>query len=514
MTQPTRLPSAQDWTAARPVYVVWELTLACNQRCGHCGSRAGSKRSGELTLDECRDVVEQLATLGTREITLIGGEAYLRRDWVEVVRAISEHGILATMQTGGRGLHPHLLDAAIAAGLRSVGVSIDGPDDVHDALRGVPRSAASAWRLLTLCRDRGLPTTVNTTVTPPALTRLDEMFERLIQVGVSSWQVGINVAMGRAADDPTLLLQPYDLLELVPRLAALARAGQPRGLVVMPGNTMGYFGPEEALLRQGGDTLMHWTGCNAGRNGMGLESDGTLKACPSLPREDYTAGNVRELPIEQLWQRSDGARYLRTRTVDDLWGFCRTCVYAADCLAGCTWVSHSFLGRPGNNPYCHHRALALQQQGFRERVQRVNAPRGEPFDIGEFSLILEREDGRGPREVQAPPPWSRPNTRDRTERPVPRRLALCPDCRRYSDPVHGQCVYCGCDLAQANIERARHLAQARQALAHLRKTLAESYWWPEGLADDLRERGIAAGGTTSYLSPSGQPPSRSDGSSA
>lgn len=483
MTRPPRLPSAADWMAARPVYVVWELTLACNQRCGHCGSRAGRKRSGELTLDECRDVVDQLAALGTREITLIGGEAYLRRDWVEVVRAISERGMLCTMQTGGRGLHPRVLDAAIAAGLGAVGVSIDGPDDVHDALRRVPGSAASAWRVLTWCHERGLPTTVNTTVTPPVLARLDEMFERLIEAGVSTWQVGINVAMGRAADDPTLLLQPYDLLELVPRLAALARAGQPRGLVIMPGNTVGYFGPDEALLRHGGDARVHWTGCNAGRNSMGLESDGTLKACPSLPRDDYGAGNVRELPIAQLWQHSDGARYLRTRTVEDLWGFCRTCVYAADCLAGCAWVSHSFLGRPGNNPFCHHRALSLQQKGLRERVQRVSAPPGEPFDLAEFVLIVEDLDGRGPGEVQVPPPWFRPDTRDRTERPVPRRLTLCPRCSRYSEPMNGECAHCGCDLVEANLDRARSLTQARQALVRLRNTLNALPGGWGGLAD-------------------------------
>ena len=470
MAQPPRLPDAEDWSAARPVYVVWELTLACDQQCSHCGSRAGRKRPGELTLEECRHVVDQLAALGTREITLIGGEAYLRPDWVEVVRAISDRGMLCTMQTGGRGLTAERLDAAVAAGLRSVGVSIDGPDDVHDALRRVRGSAASAWHALSLCRDRGLPTTVNTTVTPAALPRLEEMFERVIAVGVSTWQVGINVAMGRAADDPARLLQPYDLLELMPRLAALARAGQPRGLVVMPGNTVGYFGPDEALLRHGGDARLHWTGCNAGRNSMGIESDGTIKACPSLPRADYTAGNVREQPIAQLWHSSDGARYLRTRTVDDLWGSCRGCVHAADCLAGCAWVSHAFLGRPGNNPYCHHRALTLQQQNLRERVERISAPPGEPFDLGQFALILERTDGSDP-EVQQAPPWSMPDMQCRTERAVPRRLTLCSRCGQYAEAEDGYCGSCGYDLARADADRARHLADARHALVRLRKAI-------------------------------------------
>lgn len=237
-------------------------------------------------------------------------------------------------------------------------------------------SWAAAFRAVTRARERGLPATVNTTLTPAALPALEDMFEAICDAGAQTWQVGINVAMGRAADEPGGLLQPHALLELMPRLAALARAGQASGLLLMPGNTVGYFGPDEALLRFGGDPRRHFTGCNAGRNGLGLESDGTLKACPSLPRADYAAGDVRTRSIATMWREADAIRFLRTRTVDDLWGFCRACVHAADCLAGCSWVGHSFLGRPGNNPYCHHRAIELARRGLRERIERVAAPPG------------------------------------------------------------------------------------------------------------------------------------------
>ncbi|WP_261555764.1 hypothetical protein [Frankia tisae] len=65
---------------------------------------------------------------------------------------------------------------------------------------------------------------------------------------------------------------------------------------------------------------------------------------------------------------------------EKLWGFCR---------GGCTWTAHTFFGRPGNNPYCHHRALTHQRAGRRERlVQTASAP-GEPFDHGLFSLVEE-----------------------------------------------------------------------------------------------------------------------------
>src|ERR1700683_4338445 len=90
---PPRYLSENDMRRYVPVHVVWEITLACDLKCLHCGSRAGHRRPRELTTTECLEVVDALARLGTREITLIGGEAYLRPDWTEIIKAIRRHGI-------------------------------------------------------------------------------------------------------------------------------------------------------------------------------------------------------------------------------------------------------------------------------------------------------------------------------------------------------------------------------------------------------------------------------------
>jgi hypothetical protein len=82
-------------------------------------------------------------------------------------------------------------------------------------------------------------------------------------------------------------------------------------------------------------------------------------------------------------------RYTRDRTVADLWGFCATCYYADECRAGCTWTSEVTFGRPGNNPFCHHRALELRARGIRERMVRVEEAPGVPFDKGRFELVEE-----------------------------------------------------------------------------------------------------------------------------
>ncbi|MEX1368772.1 MAG: heme biosynthesis protein, partial [Nannocystaceae bacterium] len=67
----------------------------------------------------------------------------------------------------------------------------------------------------------------------------------------------------------------------------------------------------------------------------------------------------------------------------------RSCEHADRCRSGCTWTSHVLFGRSGNNPYCHHRALKLEQQGLRERIRLVEPAAGLPFDHGRYEIVVE-----------------------------------------------------------------------------------------------------------------------------
>src|SRR6185436_13410810 len=225
-----------DLSRCRPVSVVWELTLACDLKCQHCGSRAGRPRQAELTTAECIDVIAQLAELGTREIGLIGGEAYLRKDWIEIVGAIRSAGIDCSLQTGARNLTEKRIAAAAAAGLQGAGVSIDGMAGLHDELRGVPGSYEAAMLALRRLKAHGIVTSVNTQITAPVVDELDRLLEEIIAAGASSWQLALTVPMGRAADRPHLLLQPYQLLEMMPLLAELHRRALDGGVILQPSN--------------------------------------------------------------------------------------------------------------------------------------------------------------------------------------------------------------------------------------------------------------------------------------
>src|SRR5688572_3944498 len=139
-----------------PRYVVWELTLRCDLSCRHCGSRAGKPRTAELTVAEALGVLDQLAAMGTHEITFIGGEAYLYKGWLDVVRAARAKGIHCTLTTGGRQFGPEVARKAAEAGLEGVGVSVDGLEATHDTLRNVKGSWRSALEAIRNARDAGM----------------------------------------------------------------------------------------------------------------------------------------------------------------------------------------------------------------------------------------------------------------------------------------------------------------------------------------------------------------------
>jgi radical SAM protein with 4Fe4S-binding SPASM domain len=426
-----RVRTAEDRRSHVPVHVVWEITLACNLKCVHCGSRAGKRRSNELSTAECIDVVRQLAAAGTREITLIGGEAYLRRDWLEIAAEIARCGIYCGVQSGARGLTKERIAAAYAAGVRAIGVSVDGLRALHDSLRGFAGSHDQAIRAIQDIRDVGIEPGVNTQVNARSMHQLPQIFDEIVAAGAKYWQVQLTVAMGNAVDNSEILLQPYQIIEVIDCLASLFHRGRDVGLRLLPGNGIGYFGRHEPYWRSLTSDIEHWRGCTAGETTLGLEADGTIKGCPSLPKSDFSGGEARSTSIEEALRDLAGRTVRRDGNRGR--GFCGSCYYWNTCRGGCTWVSHSLDGKRGDNPYCYYRATTLARRGLREKIVKVAEAPDEPFAVGRFEVRLERADG-----TRAPRSQGLDDKRRRRG-----RLVLCQACEEYIYAAEIQCPHCG-----------------------------------------------------------------------
>jgi len=410
----------------RYAYAVWELTLQCNLGCVHCGSRAGQARAEELSTDEALDMVRQIADAGITEVTLIGGEAFLRADWLIIVQAIRDAGVSCTLTTGGYGISAATAASMAQAGIQQVSVSIDGTRETHDKLRGKTGSWNACFATLKNLRQAGLPISCNSQINRLSAPELPLIYADIFEAGCRAWQLALTVPMGRAADRPEILLQPSELLDLFPMLNELAGWAKRDGLLFYPGNNIGYYGPYERRLRSMQGSGAIWEGCQAGMNTIGIEANGAIKGCPSLPTSTYVGGNIRDQPLRQILETSEltlNARQGTLQGASHLWGFCAECSYAELCRGGCTWTAHVFFGQRGNNPYCHHRALVRQKNGIRERLVLAERAPGEPFDHGRFALEQEPADAPWPE----PDPhhfvadriqWSRSSTSASVEFPI------------------------------------------------------------------------------------------------
>jgi radical SAM protein with 4Fe4S-binding SPASM domain len=399
----------------RTTYAVWEVTLKCNLKCIHCGSRAGDARPNELDTAEALDLVQQLADVGIKEVSMIGGEAFLRRDWEQIARGIRAAGMRLTMTTGGYGVSERMAKRFADAGFTAVSVSIDGLEDTHDHLRGRKGSFQQAVRAVKAVRAAGIKSAVNTQINRRNAAQLPLLYQLFHELGTIGWQTQFTVPMGNASDRPEILLQPYELLDVFPVLNELHRRGAEAGPRMFPANNVGYFGPYERRFRfyhdAGDDDQAFWRGSMAGVLTLGIEADGTIKGDPSLPTDDWAGGNIREKSLHDILHESAQLTFNDEMGADHTWGFCGGCEFAQVCRGGDTWTAHVYHDRDGNDPICHHRALHHAARGLRERMQLKVRSEGIPFDNGEFESVIEPRatpndpDGFSLPDVQWPAEW-------------------------------------------------------------------------------------------------------------
>ena len=214
--------------------------LKCNLACQHCGSRAGHTRAKELSTSEALDMVKQLAEVGITEVTLIGGEAFLRPDWLDIAQAITQAGMVCGMTTGGYGITLDTARRMKEAGIKVVSVSVDGLEATHDRLRGRQGSWQWAFKTMSHLKEVGIPFGCNTQINRLSAPEFPRIYERIRDAGVFAWQIQLTVPMGNAADNSNILLQPYELLDVYPMIARVAQRALQEGVKVQPGNNIGY----------------------------------------------------------------------------------------------------------------------------------------------------------------------------------------------------------------------------------------------------------------------------------
>lgn len=430
----TGRPSENSSVPVRPtVEAVWEITLRCNLRCIHCGSRAGDARERELRTDEALDLVDQLAQAGVTVVVLIGGEAYLRKDWEIIARAIVNAGMECGMTTGGWGVTAPMAHRIAATGITTVSVSVDGLEATHDKLRARSGSWQRAMDAIRNLGAAGFRPNANTQLNRWSIPELPAIYMNLLDAGIKGWQLQFTGPMGRAADEPWLMVQPFELPVAHDVLARVAARAWADGVVLSPGLNVGYFGPHERVIRGDGAPYAFWQGPDQGLRTLGIESDGTVKPEATLPTTAYKAGSLLDARLIDLLDEPIMS-YAAQLTPERLSGFCATCEFGDVCLGGDPWMAHLLTGAVGNNPFCDHRARSLAARGDRERVVMESPAPGDPYDMAGCTTVIEDYGAKSPptsppsltaEDIWWPPGWTEPPIHHRG-RSVGRDVELSP----------------------------------------------------------------------------------------
>ena len=356
----------------------WESTLRCNVHCLHCGSDCSSSEvTPDMPAEDFLNVLDKSVTphVDPHKVLIIisGGEPLMRTDLAEVGKALYQRGYPWGMVTNGLALTEKRFKELMQSGLRSMAISFDGMKDNHNWMRQHPLAFDGATRAIKLAAQYGVQhsskvqdgSTLNNTeqaqsakrlvwdvvtcVNQRTIKQLDEMREYLWSIGVRNWRLITIDPMGRAAENPELMLSPEQHRYVLDYI----REKRKEGLHISY-SCEGFMPDYEGEIR---DYLFH---CMAGVSVASILIDGSISACTSI-RGKYYQGNIYHDDFWDVWENRFEP-YRNRKWMKQLEP-CNNCKLFRYCEGGGMHLRRE----DGSLMLCHHNKL---QEGSAKVAQR------------------------------------------------------------------------------------------------------------------------------------------------
>jgi heme b synthase len=364
-----RGPSPGDVISPRLKLVAWELTRSCNLFCAHCrGSAAYGSYEGELSTEECFNLIDEILEVGKPIIILTGGEPLMRQDVFQIASHAVTRGLRVVMGSNGT-----LVSQEIAAKLKDIpvsriGVSLDFPvARLQDDFRGQAGAFEAAIAGIANARQAGIEIQINSTITKLNVDYLEDLLSLALRLGAVAFHPFMLVPTGRGKGLESVELPPeqyeetlhwiYDKqVELgdrmffkptdVPHYLRVVKQRQKQSGGMPP-----IIKSASATGHQRPDSISR--GCLAGTGFCFISHQGKMKGCGYL---DVEAGDVRQASFGQIW--FDSPLFRELRDLSNIKGKCGVCEYKRIC-GGCRARAYEATGDYLEaEPYCIYEPLA------------------------------------------------------------------------------------------------------------------------------------------------------------
>jgi len=332
--------SERSWMGPSPLrQLFWNITYACNYRCGICFTDSGRAHPDELTTQEARDVVRRAHAAGVQDIIISGGEPFMRKDMVEILAFMAEEGITARVASNGSLLTDGLLSQLRRETLtKSFQISLDALDPLlyREFHRAPPEAFQSALSGLGRIKEYGFHTTVSVRLTSQTLPSIPQLLERACEEGWATVTVHNILHTGRTegtfpqdADFLTLLAPVFEHFLALPR----------RWLVETYIPWAQHHPVLKWLERQ--IRVVH-CGCRAGRDRLTISPTGWISPCVCLDVPAAYVGNVRGDDLLDVFHNSPVCHMMRRPQEH---GICADCPEVTSCGGGCRATAFALTGQ-------------------------------------------------------------------------------------------------------------------------------------------------------------------------
>lgn len=317
----------------------WELTYRCNLRCTHCYAvkpgDPGFKAPGpELTTDECKHIIDQLADENALNIAFSGGEALTRTDFLDIAQHARRRRFAVRLLTNGTLITPPVADELAALNPVRVEMSVYGAKaETHDGITLVPGSFERTIRAFRLLGERGVNTALKTPLMKENVGEFNDIRVLAKELGaISRHDITITPKDDGCRSPLRHRLSDEDLLGLFRQ----------------------EVDPEKwtPISLKGDDQV-----CNSGCNIITVDPYGEVFPCVQVR---MPAGNLRQQPLRAIWRESPVLRRMREAT----WAqfpVCSSCELREFCVhcPGLALVEEGNLFSP-STVACHQARLRRQ----------------------------------------------------------------------------------------------------------------------------------------------------------
>lgn len=339
------------------------------------------------------ELIDQITEFARPILILSGGEPLIRDDIFDIAAYAQESGLIPALASNGTLIDARMAERIQKAGIRRVSVSFDGADaPTHDILRG-EGSFQKALKGISHLQETGVPYQINTTVTRHNAHQVKQMLSLANEIGAVALHLFLLVPVGcgaEIADEQQVTSEEYEEIlnwlyeaekthniELKAtcaphyfRVVSQRRAeDRKQGRIIQPPpshhrqkHAAGHPPAGHPKKRHAMNAMTK--GCLAGTGVCFVSHKGEVFPCGYLPLE---AGNVREQPLQQIWESS--SLFAQLRDPELLEGKCGICEFKRVC-GGCRARAYGATGNfLGEEPFCSYEPKGGEERAsMEERV--------------------------------------------------------------------------------------------------------------------------------------------------